>query len=82
LGFGTVMLPNPMYTIGLPSALALAIQSIRVAGGVQFNSGFSKNQLHRKVMSLPADVFDRIKNSLAGDGCGISPIKGFGHDSL
>jgi hypothetical protein len=44
-GFGTVMLPNPMYTIGLPSTRAFVIQSTSVWGGTHPNSGLSKNQL-------------------------------------
>ena len=45
LGFGTVMLPNPMYTMGLPSTRAFFIQSTSFWGGVQPNSGLSRNQL-------------------------------------
>jgi hypothetical protein len=44
-GFGTVMLPNPIYTIGLPSTRAFDIQSMSVWGAVHPNSGLSKNQL-------------------------------------
>jgi hypothetical protein len=44
---GTVILPNPIYTIGLPSCLAFAIHWISEAGGVQLRSGLSKNQLRQ-----------------------------------
>jgi hypothetical protein len=82
-GFGTVMLPNPMYTIGFSSARALAIQSISVCGGVQFNSGLSRNQLFRMGSDeVGSGRICRIEDSLAGDGSGISPIKRFGHDGL
>ena len=56
-GFGTVIDPKPIYTIGFSSAFALAIHSKREGGGVQLRSGLSKNQLESVVMRRRYIIF-------------------------
>lgn len=45
LASGTVMLPNPIYTSGLASARARAMNCRSASEGAQPRSGLSKNQL-------------------------------------
>lgn len=79
-GFGTVMLPKPMYTMDFPSARAFAIQSSSEVGGVQPRSGLSRNQLLRASVTLK-EIESNLCVLSRYEHC-VVPIKRFGDNTL
>ena len=77
-GSGTVILPKPMYTSGLPSRLAFSIKRMSESAGFQSKSGLSRNQLQRTL--APAGVLGKVVHLLARDDHSISPVNRLGHD--
>ena len=76
-GLGTVMLPKPIYTMGLLSRRACSIHSNRLDGGVQSTSALSRNQLEK----LRTKICKAL-NLLSGNNNVFPPIEWFRYNSL